>query len=583
MDMDHEFPFAVPEDLSTATDEELSTLRARVREYAETFSASSANDGLVAALTACRDLVTSINSALALRETSRSLASDIDALTTPPEPNTDDDAAQGGEAPVTAAGATRPPTVRDVAARSGTPDLPPDTTRTTATMHAATDVPGRFSTGQRLNTFDEAVQALAHQVGRYPRPRDLSHGSAIRRPSFKAGTVVLGDDGSARYEMRHFDRHGGVEFRREFPRELIVRSGITDGYSVAKFASSESRLPGGSLLESFRQSVNAGTPLTGAAGWCAVSDPILNLCGLSSLDGILPVPELVTEHGGWQIPTGGGPDFSTVWSGIGNAGTTHLTEAQVIADSTKYCFDIPCPGYTDVRLGVDYFCLTGSLLQQRGYPGVVQWFGEQAMIALPHKINMGFIAAMVTAAGASNVIPVDATCDDAISAFLSGLDLAITDAKYRFRYQFNGTLEVVAPMWILAQLRAAATRRSGTDMTSVADAQIMQWFTERKAVPHFVYDWQDAYSGLATGPGGAAPLTALPLTADFLIYPAGAWVKAVQPVVSLDTVYDSTKLGTNEYTAMFVEDGWAALQMCPLTRLYTTSVDPGCLCVCSHS
>jgi hypothetical protein len=355
-------------------------------------------------------------------------------------------------------------------------------------------------------------------------------------------------------------------------------------YPIAQFAASERRLPGGSLIKSFQQSVKGGRPITAAAGWCAPSEPIYDLCELSSLDGILDAPELQTERGGWQIPTGGGPNFATVWSGIGNSGTTHLTEAEVIAESpSKYCFDIPCPGFTDVRLGVDYFCLTGSLLQRRGYPEVVQWFSRQAMNALPHKINMGFIAAIVTASGAATIIPADATCDDAISGLLGAVDLAIADAKYRNRMTFNGTLEVVLPMWVLVQLRAAGTRRTGVDMVGLTDAQIVEWFAIRKAVPRFVYDWQDAFSGVPTGPGGAAALTALPLTADFLIYPAGTWVKAVQSVVSLDTVYDSTKLMTNEYTAMFVEDGWAALQMCPLSRLYTASVDPGCLCVCAHS
>jgi hypothetical protein len=405
----------------------------------------------------------------------------------------------------------------------------------------------------------------------------------IIREGAELNTMVIADDGTARFEMRQFTRQGGVEFRRRFPRELKVKEG-TDGYPIAQFAASERRLPGGSLIESVRQQVKAGRPITAAAGWCAPSEPIYDLCELSSLDGILDVPELQTERGGWQIPTGGGPNFATVWSGIGNSGTTHLTEGQVMAESpSKYCFDIPCPGFTDVRLGVDYFCLTGSLLQRRGYPEVVQWFSRQAMNALPHKINMGFIAAIVTASGAATVIPTDATCDDAISSLLSAVDLAIADAKYRNRMTFNGTLEVVLPMWVLVQLRAAGTRRSQVDMVGITDAQIVEWFAIRKAVPRFVYDWQDAFSGLVTGPGGAAALSALPLTVDFLIYPAGTWVKAVQSVVSLDTVYDSTKLLTNEYTAMFVEDGWAALQMCPLSRYYTAPVDPGCLCVCAHS
>jgi hypothetical protein len=587
MIMGYEFPFPVPADLSAATDDELTTLLSTVRDHAGTFAGITPNRDVIDALTACRDLARTVTETLSVRAEARALAADIDTTTTPTpapavvdDPDTDPD--DSDEAPVTAAAKTRNPSVRDVAARrTGTPALPDNTIRSTVTMYAAADVPGRFSTGQELDGFGDAVKALSYQVDRYPRARDA--GASIVRKGVDLSTMVIADDGTARFEMRTFTRHGGVEFRRQFPKELRVPEGA-DGYAIAQFAGSERRLPGGSLVESFRQQVKAGRPITAAAGWCAPSTPLYDLCELSSLDGILDLPELQTERGGWQIPTGGGPNFATVWSGIGNSGTTHLTEAQVIAESpSKYCFDIPCPGFTDVRLGVDYFCLTGSLLQRRGYPEVVQWFSNQAIIALSHKINMGVIAAIVAASGAATVIPSDPTCDDAISGLLSAVDLAIADAKYRNRMTFNGTLEVVLPMWVLVQLRAAGTRRSGVDMVGITDAQIVEWFTIRKAVPRFVYDWQDAFSGLATGPGGAVPLTGLPITANILIYPAGTWVKAVQPVVSLDTVYDSTKLITNEYTAMFVEDGWAALQMCPLSRLYTAPVDPGCLCVCEHS
>jgi hypothetical protein len=214
------------------------------------------------------------------------------------------------------------------------------------------------------------------------------------------------------------------------------------------------------------------------------------------------------------------------------------------------------------------------MLQRRGYPEAVEWFSQRALNALPHKINATLIATIVAASGAATVVPSDPSGDDAISGLLSAVDLAIADAKYRNRMSFGGTLEVVLPMWVLTQLRAAGSRRNGVDMVGITDQQIVDWFAIRSAIPRFVYDWQDAFSGLPTGPGGAVPLTALPLTAQFLVYPAGTWVKAVQSVVNLDTVYDSTKLATNEYTAIFVEDGWAALQMCPMSRLYTAAVDP---------
>jgi len=47
-----------------------------------------------------------------------------------------------------------------------------------------------------------------------------------------------------------------------------------------------------------------------------------------------------------------------------------------------------------------------------------------------------------------------------------------------------------------------------------------------------------------------------------LIYPAGTWVKGTTDVITLDAVYDSATLLTNEYTALFAEEGIALIQRC---------------------
>jgi hypothetical protein len=364
-----------------------------------------------------------------------------------------------------------------------------------------------------------------------------------------------------------------VQFARHFPENLRVLDG-QDGYAIAEFAATESRLSGGSLVKSALSRVKNGRSITAAAAWCAPSEVIYQLCELEGLDGLLSAPELQTSRGGWQIPIDGGPNFASIWNGIGNAGDTHLTEVEVLADVQKVCTEIPCPDFEDIRLGVDYVCLTGGLLQRRGYPEVVARFSRGAMVALAHKMNQGFIAAIVAASGAAVVIPQLATGDDAASALLSGIEMAIVDMKYRNRMNFPTTLEVVMPMWFLAQIRAALARRRGVLALDISDSEMLDWFATRRVIPHFVYDWQDAYTGLAGGPGGATALAALPTSGQFLVYPAGTWVKAVQDVVSLDTIYDSTNLQTNQYTAIFAEDGWAALQMCPDSRLYEVTLDP---------
>jgi hypothetical protein len=570
-----EFPFVVP-DFSTATGEELSTLLTNIRNYAQSLASGAATAETVEALTACRDLANQARETMSTRQAHADLAASITGLTEPaPEPEPEPE-----PEPLVAAAHTRNPTVREVAARRAgqEPDLGDVGNTAPFTITAAAEFPGFFGTGQTIDTFASAARALSQQLDRYPQVR-----SAGKQITADTTIITTGEGGGHRvlaHELRNYTRHGGVQFRRNGSPELTVTEQTVDPYKVARFAGSEKRLAGGSLLSSFRSQVKAGTPITAAAGWCAPSEPIYELRGLSTLEGLLDLPELPTERGGWQIPANGGPNFATVWSGIGNSGTTHLTEAQVEAESpSKYCWDIPCPSFSDVRLGVDYVCLTGGLLQQRGYPEVVQWFSEQAMNALPHKINQGVIAAIVAASGAATIVPADPSGDDAIAALLSAVELAIMDARYRNRMGVASTLEIVLPLWVLAQMRAAGSRRANVDFVGLTDAQIVEWFAIRGAVPRFVYDWQDSFSGLVAGPGGAVALTGLPTTVNFLIYPAGTWVKAVQSVINLDTVYDSTKLLTNEYTALFVEDGWAMLQMLPLSRLYTAPVDPsGCLC-----
>jgi hypothetical protein len=601
------FPFEVPADLSTVSDTDLRALHRQIREHASGFtglSPAETTDSTLAALSACRDLAVAVAGILNGRRdravAAAAFADEIDAL---PEDGTDGDdgdgegdadGADGDPADADAASTTvaavtaarpRTPGVRDVARRgSRAPVLPADRGRTRyGTMRANADI-GGYSIGQNLERFDDAARALSARMDQFPartQVRAAGKFTGARRP------VTVFDEGSPgrRFELKSYVRQPVVELHRDFPAELRVNDGEGDrrGYAVAEYAANEKRLPGGGLIASAQMAVKAGRSLTAAAGWCAPSDVIYDLCELETLDGILDAPQLQTTRGGWQIPILGGPDFASIYESLGDSGDTHLTETDVINEVAKVCTEVPCPPFEDVRLGVDYYCITGGLLQRRGYPEIVARFARGAVVALAHKINQGFIAAIVTGSGATHTIPSDPSGDDAASSLLTAVELAVVDAKYRNRMSFTGPMEVVLPWWVLVPIRAALARRTGVAMLAVTDAMILEWFTIRGAVPRFVYDWQDNFSGLTTGPGTAAGLLTLPATVQFLIYPAGTWVKAVQDVVALDTIYDSTMLATNQFTAVFAEDGWAALQLCAFSRLYTVAVDPSGVTGCCPS
>lgn len=553
--------FQLPENLTALSADELADLVAKVRAHARTVAEATppvAAD--IADAAAAFGAVMAERTARAEVETSRAaLASDLDDADSGEEGDgEEEDETEEVEEPVeasTAVAVTASRTVARRAPRRSTLDNPPANEQDAdVIMVAAADVPG-FSSGKRLTSFAQAALAVQARLHSSPVPGRGGRGPSRVNPAATA------------------TRHGAVVFQRQFPEAMRIREG-DNAYNKLLAVSKETRLPGGSLLKSAEMQVAAGRALTAAVGWCAPSEVIYNLCDLTSLDGLLDLPELQASRGGFQLPENGGPDFSIVWDGIGDEGNVILTEYDVENGAEKFCFEIPCPDFVDVRLDVAYLCLTGSLLQRRGYPEVVELFSQQAMKALAHKVNADVIARIVAASGAAIVIPPDASGDDAASALLSAVDLAIEDIKYRNRMGRALTIEIVLPYWALTQIRAALARRYGVAMLDVTDAMILSWFTVRKAVPRFVYDWQDAYSGLVTGPGGATPLTALPTTVQFLAYPAGTWTKIVQDVVSLDTIYDSTLLTQNQYTAVFAEDGFNIIQTCPESRLYTASVDP---------
>lgn len=584
-----EFPFAVPADFTAATSDELHAVAAQLQEHSAPFRALQPHEHTadsVRAVEAFGAVARQVGAELSRRNSTAATAngtfSAIDealnaatsfkTLATAPDGEDESDEGDEPEA-VTAAGRRTPPTAADVARRGGTtPQLPAETSLDGkfATMQAGSDAIV-FASGTELTSFSQAGKALSTMLERYPT---MTAGRAQRRPGARPVTVYDPADPGRKFKMKHFTRSSGIQFVRSFPEELRVDEGRNNGYAIAEFASGDKRLRGGNLIESAKLRIKSGRGLTAAAAWCAPSEVIYQLCELETLDGMLSLPEMQTSRGGWQIPIDGGPNFASIWNGIGNAGNTHLSEEDVQDDVAKVCTEIPCPDFDDVRLGVDYVCLTGGLLQRRGYPEVVARFSRGAMIALQHKINMGVLAAIETANGAATVIPQVVNGDDAASAVLAAVDLAITDVKYRNRMAFATGVEVVMPMWFLPVIRAAISRRRGVYALDVTDAEIMDWFATRKAAPQFVYDWQDAYSDAPlTGPGGVTPITQFPLEGKFMVWPTGTWVKAVQDVVSLDTIYDSTNLQTNQYTAIFAEDGWAMLQMCPDSRTYEVALD----------
>lgn len=561
-----EFPFPVPAELSAValqalSAEEFATLGANVRAHAQTLLGQDNADP--DHLIATRDLFNLVTAEETRRtEHAASAATARDALaaglTPPAAPPVAD------PAPVTPPAATPPaadpaPVTPPAVVASTLDDPPPAVRERYAVLVASSDAAGA---GTELASLRDAGDIIERRLSTYSSSTKPGRGRTPRR---------LGQHRFVINEQ-NFSRHHNVAFRREFPDDLRITDGV-DAMTVLQHAADETRLFGGSLRAAMTESVRRGRALTAAVGWCAPSETIYDLCMLETVDGILDIAEIQAMRGGFFVPEDGGPNFATIFDSIGDEGDVILSEYQIENGVEKVCVEIPCPPFVEVRLDVAYICITGSLLQRRGYPEAVTRFTQGAMVALAHKVNESVIARIVAASGGPTVIPTVPGSDDAASQLLAAVEIAIEDIKYRNRMARSATVEIVLPAWVIAPIRAALSRRTGVALINVSDAMILEAFTTRNAVPRFVYDWQDAFSGLVGGPGGASPLTEFPDSVQFLAYPAGTWVKPVRDVVNLDTVYDNALLTQNQYTALFAEDGFNVLQLCPESRLYQAGLD----------
>ena len=377
---------------------------------------------------------------------------------------------------------------------------------------------------------------------------------------------------------------------RDYPLEFSVFDREEDDAVLRKVTDEFERFGKGGVLaaaEASRQGLMLSDPLrdgmVAAVAWCAPSETLYSTCFQGVVDGIIDVPEVQARRGG--IRHNQGIDFTGVFGG--GTGFFNLTEAQVIAGVTKSCIEIPCPTFIDDRLGVTGLCITGNILQNRGYPEFVADWMRAAMVASAHQINSLQIAAMVADSLAVDLTasPLFASDGSVASQIMAAIELAVVDIKYRLRLSRAATLEVILPYWVLAQFRADFSRRNAGDNQAnmnLTDAEIVSWFSTRGARAQWVYDWQDAFATTDLlspspegGPGAAGNgITALPQGVKFLIYPAGTWVRAVSDVITLNAIYDSTKLVTNQLTQLFTETGWKMMRMCPLSRVYTVPICP---------
>ena len=399
-----------------------------------------------------------------------------------------------------------------IAAKTKRPAKPErDSGRVTIT--AAADVGGSFATGQDLGDIAQTTEALLTKM--------------------KGFAVPNGDGQSEDLRM-----YPVASFALEFPQDLIIDR-HSDDMEVLTHASDETRLPGNSL--------------TAAAGWCAPSETLYDLCAGETTDGMVSVPEVQVNRGGIKYTSG--VDFSTIYT---NTGFTQ-TEAQAIAGTTKPCYEVPCPTFTETRLDAVGLCIKVPILLNSAYPEVTNRVTSGSMIAHAHRVNASVIGRMVTAAGAARVF----TGNGGVYAdTVEALEIVIIQSRQKYKLSMNASLEVILPYFAKGAMRADLSRRAGRPTGAVTDAEIASHFSGIGANVQWVYDWQEMSSSALVWP----------TTYQALVYPAGTFVKGVSNVINLSAVYDAASLAVNTYTGLFMEQGLLVAKLCYNADLLTLPV-----------
>lgn len=356
--------------------------------------------------------------------------------------------------------------------------------------------------------------------------------------------VMRGHDAGrfARYAAggeAHAERHPLLRIEKNFPEDLKIGPNV-DVLEVLDRAADPSRLPGGSLT---------------AAGWCAPTETIYDLCQLESAEGLISVPEVALTRGGLKHTLG--PDFGTLFTSAG-----FVIAADDVDTATKTCFDVVCPSFDEDTWALVGVCITADLLMRQAFPELIDRYINGSLVAHQHRLATQRILAIV-AGSTAEVLEVPAGSDGSAAPLLSAIELAAEKIRYRSRMSRSALLEVVLPAWVEANIRADIAYREGKASLSVSDAEIASWFADRKVAPQFVYNWQNLVDTAGIG---------YPSTVQFLIYPAGTWVGASDEIIRLDVLYDSTLLSTNEYTALFTEEAWLMAKRCHDSRVVTTPI-----------
>lgn len=476
-----------------------------------------------------------------------------------PEPDAPQDPEGGQEAPVAAAAADRTAKVRPAASPVRLPS--------TGDLNAYRAGGGAANTGAAQQVRRKYSIVAAADVPRTTSGSALSMRELAEATERRFSTLPVGQKGVG-------SRRGSIALiKRTFDRSLHTYNDRRDSQLIDRVADERS-LPGGSLVAATRarrQNLTAAGCCTDMSNdvWCAPSETDYSLCEpLSTLEGMVDLPTIPINRGGIRYPVWTQLPFE--WHGrvVDNSCDEPIAPDYFEQeDNYKVCIEGPCPEWQEKRLSIQYLCIQGDILRERGYPELTERFVSDALVAHAHYMNHNYLAHIFND---SDTLPGFDVSGDGIGSIsdsiVDRLGLLISWMRERYKMSMTSTLEGIAPFWLKEYIKLDIARKANRSFASVDDAEVENLFAAYATRVQWVYDTEGITEDASLVDGesvGGRPMPGTwPNNVEMVFYPAGSWVLGQQDVISLDAFYDSTKLQQNKYTSLFTEEGFLLLNRC---------------------
>ncbi len=541
---------ALPEDLSTLTDDELAALREQATgQFDEIYAAEGgASVSDLARATQLADAIEALDGERGRRQEAAAEAqTQFEQLRSRVHGGPDDNgnAATDGEP-------------EPVGEPAGEPALTAGSRPTSSTRAEPRETGGLHGQRGQLNASLRGAQNRAPD----PRVPDGGQELVITAAAATSGAPI----GHRFTDLGRLSR-----FINQHSRSLSVTNGSPSYTPFVTLARQYRHVLGESTdpatVEQILGEVTNPQVLTAAGGWCAPSEPRYDFFNVAceARTGVVDLPGIGIDRGGIKWPVS--PSLADVFtnpaafapfgatfnaSSVPWLWTENDDIAAVTGTGTKPCIRIPCVQFSEARLECFGYCLTAGNLADAAFPESTANFLKLLMAAQIRVENFRYLAQMTSLSTLATAVS-GTGCAGAgtASPVLGALELAAIDYRTKYGQCDDDVLEVILPTWIKGAIRSDLSKRTGVDFMNVTDQMIANWFDSRGVRAQLVGEYQARTAGF---PGGTNASTSWPSTVEFMMYAAGTFVRGDGMSLDLGVVRDSTLNKTNDHTAAWTEE-----------------------------